>query len=398
MSKNLECDIFKFVTDEAILGFLIFDLNNESCTYQNKMARDLFDGIKEDQLKLSHLFADSSASKSNDFKPFSEDLLNLEGFFQSILMNKPSGRMFIANVGVKKIQGDQSNLRLLMIQDITIQSKLQRDVMAKQFEIKSAYEELVKQNEQLKELDKAKDKFLSLMTHELRTPVSAMFASAEILKDGLYDTEEELKDFIETIYTQGIHLTDLVNDILDFSKVKARKMEYYIEQKDLRDVIKDEIAQNSNFAKQSGISIKYDQPDTPVLCYYDTIRLKQVMSNLISNAIKYNKEKGSVHIYIEQLEDQVKLYVQDTGKGIPEDKTKKVFDEFETLGSLSSHQKGTGLGMPISKTMIEDMGGSIDLTSKEGEGTLFWICIPTVKVLEEDKYRSRDDENFDLAL
>ena len=126
------------------------------------------------------------------------------------------------------------------------------------------------------------------------------------------------------------------------------------------------------------------------------MRLKQIVSNLISNAIKYNKKEGSVEVFLEEKDEKIFVYVKDTGRGIPSDQIEQVFNEFETLGKVANHQKGTGLGMPITKRLIEGMGGEIDLTSEVGVGTTFWVTIPTKKILSDDLYRERTDD-FDLA-
>ncbi|MCB0408304.1 MAG: HAMP domain-containing histidine kinase, partial [Bdellovibrionales bacterium] len=375
--------LYNVIADEAILAFLAFEKKSGKCLYLNKLARELFQlslENPEENIQISNLFVND---QHDSIRSFNSELLEHEGLYQDVLIHKHSGHKFIGNIGVKEICYENYEIQLLMIQDITIQKKLQREITAKQVEIKSAYEELLKQNRQLKELDLAKNRFIALTTHELRTPLSAMIASAELLKLGLYDTDEERNEFITMIYDQGLHLSALVNDILDFAKIQAGKMDYYIQQGSPQKIIEEIIEGLEPMAEKDKIQLQLTTSQDLMSCYFDDVRLKQVVTNIITNAIKYNKSQGWVKIWLEKSEKEVTLYVEDSGKGIPEDQVSKVFDEFETLGKVSLHHQGTGLGMPISKRLIEGMGGSIHLKSEVGTGTKFWITIPIEKVLKE---------------
>ncbi|MCB0362812.1 MAG: ATP-binding protein, partial [Bdellovibrionales bacterium] len=117
----------------------------------------------------------------------------------------------------------------------------------------------------------------------------------------------------------------------------------------------------------------------------------------ITNAIKYNRENGSVKVWIEETPDFAQVFVKDTGKGISIEDQPKVFNEFETLGKVALHHKGTGLGMPITKRLMEALGGSIELSSELGVGSTFWISIPKKKILADENYRSRPNESADLV-
>lgn len=360
------------------------------------MARQLF-GLPleaEFQLTIDQLF---TAPGRGDFRHFSEDLLEQEGLFQDILMKNIDGLTFIANLGVKHILVKGDEIILLMVQDVTIQKKLQRDITAKQIEIRAAYEELLKQNRQLRELDLAKNKFIALTTHELRTPLSAMVASAEILKLGLYDNAEQFKEFINIIYDQGFHLQELVNDILDFSKIQAGKMDYYIQPGDPSELIKGIVENFKSLAEASKLELKYKTAADPLLCYYDDLRLRQAVSNLVNNAIKYNRENGSINVWLEDKPKTVRIFIEDTGLGIPGDKLDSIFNEFETIEQAAQHHKGTGLGLPISKRLIEAMGGTISVKSELGKGSTFWVDIPKDQILPENFYQPRPDQNADLA-
>lgn len=396
LKKDLE-KLFNVIADEAILAFLAFDKNSGQCLYINKLGRDLFelpDENPEYHLHLSSLFV---ANAPENTRVFGTNLLEHEGLYQDILIHRTSGHKMLANIGFKEIRYEAFEVRLLMIQDITLQKKLQREITAKQIEIKAAYEELLHQNKRLKELDLAKNRFIALTTHELRTPLSAMISSAEVLKLGLYDSDEEKNEFVDIIYEQGMHLSALVNDILDFAKIQAGKMDYYISQNSPTSMIQEILESLKPMADSAKIHLEFKNVPLDFNCYFDDVRLRQVLTNIINNAIKYNRDGGWVKVWYEHEGAFVKIVVQDSGHGIAPDDQAKVFDEFETLGKVALHHKGTGLGMPISKRLIEGMGGSIHLESQPGVGSKFWILIPTEMVLDESCYRERPDTGGDLA-
>lgn len=386
--KNMQ-ELASTIAEEAFMGFCTFDIVSRECVFLNKRARELFEVTDQDgefNLTLDQIFANEARG---DFRAFNEDLIAHEGLYQDILLRRSNGHVFVANVGVKRLKIEAKSVVLLMIQDVSLQKKLQREVVAKQMEIKSAYEELLRQNQQLKELDLAKNRFIALTTHELRTPLAAMVASAEILHLGLYDTDEEMKDFVKMIYEQGRHLHELVNDILDFAKIQAGRMDFYIGSHDALTLLTAVMESFASMAESGKVTLEVKKDGGPFTCYFDELRLQQVLSNIINNAIKYNRENGKVEAWVEAKDDKILIFVKDTGNGIPADQITKVFNEFETLGQVAQHHKGTGLGMPISRRLMEGMGGSLLAKSEVGVGSTFWIEIPATKILAEDLYRER---------
>jgi signal transduction histidine kinase len=390
--------LYELLCEESQLGMVVVNSNHE-IIYANRTAKDNLEfdnkmNIKD--VKIEKLYP--KISNNQRTRGFSSELFQMEGLFQDIVVSKISGQNFIAVISIKKVFLDAENVYLVSFQDISIQKKLQREILEKQNAINSAYQELLEQNKQLKDLDLAKNRFIAMTTHELRTPLSAMTASAEILHLKIFDTPEQHDEFVKMIYDQGQHMLNLVNDILDFAKIQADKMDYYVEQQDPYTALHDDVENLKSMAEQAEVSVLIlDKPSESLLCYYDGVRLRQVATNLINNAIKYNKPGGNVKVWLEGKTDVVEIHIQDNGKGISKENHAKVFNEFETLGNTANHSKGTGLGLPISKKMIEYMGGQIFLDSDLGVGSHFWITIPKNKVLAEVVYRSRPDQDSDLA-
>lgn len=378
--------LYEAVADGAMFGIVVLGKTNGECLYINAM------GISMLGTKTPTFNTMIPPSEKPPFKSFSQDLLLNDGLYHDILVNTDHGNTFVGNLGVRLLEVDGQCAHLLMMQDVTLQKKLQREITAKQAEIKATFEEVMKQNRQLKDLDIAKDRFIALTTHELRTPLSAMVASAEILKLGLYDTPEQMREFIDMIHEQGLHLQDLVNDILDFAKIQAGKMDFYLQEEDPVALAESILKSFESMAETSQITVHFDAPERPLTCYYDELRLRQVLSNMINNAIKYNKPGGSVHVKFEASNEKIKIMVVDTGQGIPQDEAHRVFNEFETIGKVAQHHKGTGLGMPISRKLTNGMGGTLDFTSEFGKGSTFWVELPTTKILEAELYRPRPEK------
>ena len=393
MKGQLLPHLYEAVAQGAMFGIVVFESGTGECLFINHMAIEL---LGTETPRIHNLIPSVDRPP---FTSFSASLLDYDGLYHDVVINSGTlpGHSFIGNLGVRRLEVDGISAQLVMMQDVTVQKKLQRDIMAKQTEIKATFEELRKQNHQLRQLDVAKDKFIALTTHELRTPLAAMVASAEILKLGLYDDALQMKEFIDMIYEQGQHLQTLVNDILDFAKIQAGKMDFYLEKADPAAIAQVVLRSFEGMAEGARVILSLDAPAVPKLCYFDELRLRQVISNIVNNGIKYNRPHGLVRVYLTEDEEFVSLHVQDTGIGIPPGEIEKVFNEFETVGQVDEHHKGTGLGMPISRKLAEGMGGRLTVISADGKGSTFTVILPKGRVLEDELYRPRPEKAGDLA-
>lgn len=221
---------------------------------------------------------------------------------------------------------------------------------------------------------RAKNEFLAMMSHEIRTPLNGIMGMADLLRSSNLD--EQHKRYVNTIYSSGESLLTIINDILDFSKIQAGKLEIEKIPVNLIDLIDDcaAIFSSKVFSKNIILLCTLD-PNTPVLIQSDPVRLRQVILNYLSNAIKFT-EKGHVelHISLNPQTEMLKISVQDTGAGIPEDKQTQLFRSFTQADSSTTRRYGgTGLGLAICKKLSELMGGATGLISKSGAGSTFWF-------------------------
>jgi signal transduction histidine kinase/ActR/RegA family two-component response regulator len=228
--------------------------------------------------------------------------------------------------------------------------------------------------------NRAKSEFLSNMSHELRTPLNAIIGFGQLLasKDSARLTSEKRQAFVEHIITAGGHLLTLINDILNLSQIEAGKLSLSLEPLALTVVLEECKVMTESFAAKRNIRLLFPQ-DQALHVRADRTRLKQVMLNLLSNGVKYNREMGSIVVSCDRPEPgRVRVSIQDTGIGMAADQLRALFQPFNRLGRETGVQEGTGIGLVVTKHLVEMMGGSIGVTSTPGAGSLFWIDLESV--------------------
>lgn len=228
-------------------------------------------------------------------------------------------------------------------------------------------------------MEKTKNEFISIVSHELRTPLTSIQGSLGLLRHEMQENTKQ-KDLLEIAYRNSERLINLINDILDIQKFALGKYEFFIEKISIQDLIQESIHLAMPMAEKFGISIVIEGKMIQEKFFADRKRTIQVMMNLLSNAIKFSPAKGTVFISSTVKNDKVRILIKDQGPGISEDFKNKIFEKFAQADSSSTRRfSGTGLGLNICKTIIEQMGGHIDFISKLGEGSTFYFELPCVK-------------------
>lgn len=223
------------------------------------------------------------------------------------------------------------------------------------------------------EANRAKSQFLSSMSHELRTPLNAVIGFAQIL-DLNSDTLNELhKESVGHIYDAGTHLLQLINEVLDLASIDAGKAKFSIATVKLSQIFEECLTMATQLAVNQRVGVKFGETEN-LMVKADAVRLKQALLNFVSNAIKYNRTDGNVWVSCCEVDNnRVRVSVEDTGYGLTHEQTAKLFQPFERLGREASDIQGSGVGLVITKKLIESMGGAVGMSSQHGEGCVFWL-------------------------
>jgi len=249
-----------------------------------------------------------------------------------------------------------------------------RQINANNRKLRLAWEEMRLVKEEAERANQAKSEFLSRMSHELRTPLNAILGFSQLLE--LEIREEEQADNVQEILHAGRHLLELINEVLDLARIESGKFTVSMEPVPLLPLVEDCLALMRPQAEARGIHIVAAGRDCGQHVLADRVRLKQVLLNLLSNAVKYNREQGTVSLACMPHGDTLEIRVSDTGAGLTPEQQARLFVAFERLDADQSGVEGTGIGLALSKRLVQLMDGEIGVESTPGQGSTFSVRLP----------------------
>jgi signal transduction histidine kinase len=232
---------------------------------------------------------------------------------------------------------------------------------------------------QSQESDRLKSAFLANMSHEIRTPLNSIIGFSDLMLDPYFDTDQHI-EFANIIKENGNNLLSIISDIMDLSKIEAGQLEVKKQLFSINQLIIEIHKEYSFKAIGKGLELLLDMPNLGEKCFIETdsTKLRQILVNLVSNAIKFTEE-GRIEIGIKIVGNFLLFSVKDTGIGIPKEYHEKIFERFRQVETAHTRKYGgNGLGLPISKSLVELLGGNIWMESEPGKGTTFCFTIPMI--------------------
>lgn len=358
---------FQSVFRAAPLPLVLVRPSDSKVLQANKAAMELFGltAVNADGLDLNGYFADGGQSLEAIGRAL-EDKNEVE-----VKLSTREGREVWANVSGAAIRYKGASAILLGIQDIT--------------ERRQEAEALRAARDHADAVNRTKTEFLANMSHELRTPLNAIIGFSETINRGLFGPigNERYKEYAQDIHHSGVHLLNVINDILDLSKIEAGHFDLYEEEVDLDDVFASTSIILRPRAEQAGVTLRYNSEMSGEFeIYADERAVKQVLINLISNAVKFSNDGDAIHIGACVHEETLRIFVRDEGIGMaPEDIPKALAPFTQVDGSLSRSHEGTGLGLPLAMRLVELHGGELSIESACGEGTTVFMDLPIERLL-----------------
>ncbi len=261
---------------------------------------------------------------------------------------KKDGQPIIVAMNVANIEWEDEDVFLVILRDIT----------------------------KLKEIDQMKDSIISIVSHEIRSPITSILNALLLIQES-EKLSEDSKKWLDIAYRNSERLLSLVNNMLDINKIESGKIDFNFQEHDLVILVKQAIEDNLPYANQFNVKLRADNDLQKAIVYVDGDRLIQVLTNLISNAIKFSPSGNEVLILVSKYANVFRVNVIDHGPGIPVDFQNRIFQKFSQAGKGTTQKKGgSGLGLYISKMLIENMGGNIGFETEIGKGTTFYFELP----------------------
>ncbi|MDY6966846.1 MAG: PAS domain S-box protein, partial [Halobacteriota archaeon] len=287
-----------------------------------------------------------------------------------IFEDERDGSYFHIIVVPVKIPGHKETVQVIA-RDITEKKKAEMDIKRSKEELERAYEEL-------KKLDRMKTEFAAVATHEIGTPLSILKTNVEMLEGGVFGcVTDAQKERLWTISRNIDYLVKLNREMMDISRIDAERLKLEIGPHSINDLIIETVQDFGILARDKRLNLTVDLPEDEFIVNCDGERIKQVLDNLLINAIKFTPATGEINIRVEDLKDKILIAVSDNGVGIPEEEHKKIFQRFYEVGDYLSHETGGfGLGLAIVKGIIEAHGCDVWVKSIAGKGSTFYFTLP----------------------
>lgn len=298
------------------------------------------------------------------------------------VMGGASARVLVASVVQEETLSPDDVLRI--VDEASQLRAYSRELEDKSGSLQRATDELRQANEQLKSLDRLKDDFMSSVTHELRTPLTSIRAMAEILRDEPDMDAAQRAQFIDIVVSETERLSRLVNQVLDMAKIESGQAQWHSSEVDLGALLQQAVSATAGSLKDRGCEITLSLPARlpPILA--DADRLMQVVLNLLSNAGKFVPVPGGrIDVSVSVQPQELCVWVQDNGPGVPQDQQVLIFERFRQGQTATGRPPGTGLGLPISRQIIEHFGGRLWLHPKQGQGACFAFSLPLPPAAEQ---------------
>ncbi len=390
---------FRMLVDNAFDG--IYLMRNRRYEYVNQRFVEItgytFEELTSDDFDFNMLLTDKSRDMVEQRYSDREKGRHIPHQYELQIKSK-QGIVREVEVSTASVSKNQDVLVLGIMRDITERKRTQKLIKENEAKLKKQNEEYLELNQELTETnnrikqinselreanqraeehDKLKSAFLANMSHEVRTPMNGILGFSQLLLDGAID-DAEREEFVGVIQNCGNQLLAIINDLIDISKIEANQITLNPSPVNLNELLNEQLllfkpkAEDNNL--QFEIESNFDPTTSAIMV--DGARLRQVISNLIGNAIKFTPE-GEVRFGCYRNQNVVEFYVKDTGVGIPADKQKYIFERFRQVETeLARQTSGTGLGLAISKALVSKMGGEIWVESQSGEGSTFHFTIP----------------------
>lgn len=364
--KN-EIELIKFKTalDSSADDIFIIDYEKNLFIDANNTALKSLGYTKDELLQMAPNDIKPLISK-DELKKIFDKIIHSQSKLDKIetVHRRKNGTDFEVEVFLRAFRFDNSDLLIASVRDIT--------------ERKIAEEAIKNAKLEAERANIAKSEFLSRMSHELRTPLNSILGFTQLMSMGELNPAHQKG--VDHIMKSGKHLLNLINEVLNLSRIEAGELSISLEPVEIKGIITETLDIIHPMAKEKSIFIELENHTKEnIFIKADHQKLKQVLLNLVNNAVKFNYDKGLVKIRVKQQNEKIRIYIIDTGKGIAADEMPKLFNPFQRIGTEISIIEGTGLGLAVSKKLIEAMNGSIGVESEVGKGSTFWIELPAIE-------------------